>query len=129
MRLRSNGRSHRRPGLQLRGDPNGGFSTPVVGGPLGTEGGRSSLNRGMLLANGKEALGTTALDADPDMVLRMPEDSFAPISVAAGMCIVFVGLLLKLWVVSTAGALVCAMALLAWFWPRRALREREVTHA
>ena len=98
---------------------------PLWEGRLGSEGGLSSVNRGMLLAEGKETIGTTGLDAEPDMVLEMSEDSLAPISLTVGMSIVFVGLLLKLWMVAIVGAVVCAMALLAWFWPQRELRERE----
>src|SRR3984957_4790423 len=62
---------------------------------LDEEGAVSSLNRGMLLDSGKETIGTTALDAAPDMVLEMPEDSFAPVLMAAGIGVLFVGLLLK----------------------------------
>ena len=36
---------------------------PLWEGRLGTEGGSSSLDRGMLLANGKETIATSALDA------------------------------------------------------------------
>jgi cytochrome c oxidase subunit I+III len=98
---------------------------PLWEGRLDIEGGRSSLNRGMLLVEGRETIGTTGLDGDPDMVLEMPGDSFAPISLTVGMSILFVGLLLKLWAVAILGVVVCAMALLAWFWPLRDLRERE----
>src|ERR1700677_2016310 len=95
---------------------------------LGTEGARSSLDRGMLLAEAKETIGTSGLDAEPDMVLEMPKDSFAPISLTVGMSILFVGLLLKLWVAAIVGAVVCCLALMAWFWPLRELREREAAH-
>ena len=37
---------------------------------LGDEGVLSSVHRGMLLEDGKETIATTALDADPDMVLE-----------------------------------------------------------
>jgi cytochrome c oxidase subunit I len=95
---------------------------------LGTEGGRSSLDRGMLLSEGKETIGTSGLDAEPDMVLEMPTDSFAPISLTVGMAILFVGLLLKLWVAAIVGGVICGLALIAWFWPLRELREREAAH-
>jgi heme/copper-type cytochrome/quinol oxidase subunit 1 len=94
---------------------------------LGEDGAVSSLNRGMLLDSGKETVGTTALDAAPDMILEMPEDSFAPVLMALGIGILFVGLLLKTWLVVGVGGFVAALALLLWLWPRRDLREREVT--
>jgi len=94
---------------------------------LGEDGAVSSLDRGMLLDSGKETVGTTALDAAPDMILEMPEDSFAPVLMAAGVAILFVGLLLKTWLVVGVGGFVAALALLLWLWPRRDLREREAT--
>jgi hypothetical protein len=82
----------------------------------------------MLLSEGKETIGTSGLDAEPDMVLEMPTDSFAPISLTVGMAILFVGLLLKLWVAAIVGGVICGLALIAWFWPLRELREREAAH-
>lgn len=85
----------------------------------------SSIDRGMLLDVGKETIGTSALDATPDMILEMPQDSFAPLVLASGLSVLFIGLLLKVWMVVVLGALVSTAALLMWLWPRRALRERE----
>ena len=101
---------------------------PLWEGRLGTEGRLSSLNRGMLLATGKETIATTGLDAEPDMVLEMPEDSFAPFALTIGLSVLFVGLLLKVWTVVIVGAVICTLALMAWFWPSRELREREAAH-
>jgi heme/copper-type cytochrome/quinol oxidase subunit 1 len=92
---------------------------------LDEEGAVSSIEHGMLLDTGKETIGTSAVDAVPDMVLEMPEDSFAPVLMALGTGILFVGLLLGVWLVAGVGAGVAALALLAWLWPRRELRERE----
>ena len=89
----------------------------------------SSLDRGMLLDSGKETIGTSALDAEPDMVLEMPGDSLAPLLLALGISILFVGLLLKIWPVTVLGGAVAALALLSWLWPRRELREREPARA
>jgi cytochrome c oxidase subunit I len=85
----------------------------------------SSIDRGLLLAQGKETIGTTALDAEPDIILEMPQDSFAPLLLAAGVSILFVGLLLKTWSITAPGVAIAAIALLLWLWPRRDLRERE----
>jgi len=98
---------------------------PLWEGHLNDPGVRSSIERGMLLDEGKEMIGTTTLDAQPDMVLEMPEDSFAPLILTLGTTIIFVGLLLRLWPLAGAGAVVMIGALLAWLWPRRELRERE----
>jgi heme/copper-type cytochrome/quinol oxidase subunit 1 len=105
--------------------PTLGSRHPLWEDHIGTEGAVSSIDRGMLLDEGKETIGTSALDAVPDMVLEMPEDSFAPLLLALGMAVLFVGLLLKTWAVVVIGGAVAALAILAWLWPRRELRERE----
>jgi len=59
------------------------------------------------------------------MILEMPEDSFAPVVLTAGISALFVGLLLKNWTTVAIGAAVAAAGILFWLWPRRDLRERE----
>jgi cytochrome c oxidase subunit I len=86
---------------------------------------RSSLDRGLLLDVGKETIATSALDASPDMILEMPEDSYAPLILTVGISGLFVGLLLKNWIAVGAGGLLAAAGMLFWLWPRRDLRERE----
>jgi cytochrome c oxidase subunit I len=105
--------------------PTVGSRHPLWEQRLNEEGAVSSLDRGMLLDTGKETIGTSALDAEPDMVLEMPEDSLAPFLLTIGMSVLFVGLLLKDWPVTAVGGAVAALALLSWLWPRQALRERE----
>jgi cytochrome c oxidase subunit I+III len=85
----------------------------------------SSIDRGLLLDAGKETLATSALDASPDMILEMPEDSAAPVVLTAGLSVLFVGLLLKNWITVGVGATITAAGILFWMWPRRDLRERE----
>ena len=92
----------------------------------------SSTERGMLLDTGKETAGTSALDAAPDMIMEMPEDTFAPAVTALGITVMFVGLLLEAvlltaWIVVGIGGLIATLGLLLWLWPRRDLREREAT--
>ncbi|HEY0747717.1 MAG TPA: cytochrome c oxidase subunit I [Steroidobacteraceae bacterium] len=91
---------------------------------LGEDQALSSLDRGMLLDSGKETIATSALDAAPDMILEMPEDSFAPLVLTAGLSGLFAGLLLIMWTVVAIGAVLSAAGLLLWLWPRRELRER-----
>jgi cytochrome c oxidase subunit 1/cytochrome c oxidase subunit I+III len=102
---------------------------PLWEGRLG-EGGRglvSTIDRGMLLAEGKQTIGTTGVDAVPDIVLQMAEDSYAPFWLATGTGIIFVGLLFKSLTVGIIGAVIAALALIAWLWPTFELREREPT--
>jgi heme/copper-type cytochrome/quinol oxidase subunit 1 len=92
---------------------------------LGEEPVLSSINKGLLLDQGKETIGTSAMDAAPDMILEMPEDSYAPVLLTVGLAILFVGMLLKTWSVVGVGLVVTTVALLVWMWPRRQLLERE----
>jgi cytochrome c oxidase subunit I len=85
----------------------------------------SSLDRGLLLDSGKETIGTSALDASPDMILEMPEDTLAPLILTLGLAGVFVGLLLRNWIAVSCAAVVVGAGILFWLWPRRDLRERE----
>jgi hypothetical protein len=94
---------------------------------LGEEPATSSLDKGLLLDEGKEMIGTSALDAQPDMILEMPEDSYAPVLLTVGLSILFVGLLCKAWTIVSLAIVVSAAALLLWMWPRRELLEREPT--
>jgi heme/copper-type cytochrome/quinol oxidase subunit 1 len=95
---------------------------------LEEEGLRSSIERGMLLTEGKQTIGTSGVDASPDIVLQMAEDSYAPVSLAAGTSLLFVGLLLKSIPVGAVGVVIAALALIAWMWPSFELREREPEH-
>ena len=92
---------------------------------LGEEGVHSSIDRGMLLDDGKEMIATTPLDGVPDMIMEMPEDSLAPLCLAVGTTVIFVGLLIKMWDISAVGGVITIAAIVAWLWPRRELRERE----
>ena len=53
--------------------------------------GRSSTGEGMLLDDGRETIGTSALDAVPDVILRMPGDSFAPLLLSLALAVAFAG--------------------------------------
>jgi cytochrome c oxidase subunit I+III len=90
--------------------------------------GRSSIKRGMTLDQGKETVTTTPMDAEPDRIIEMPGDSWAPFLLAVALGLLFVALLLKLWAVIAVGALLVLAALLVWVWPQRRLLEREAAH-
>ncbi|MBV9346112.1 MAG: cbb3-type cytochrome c oxidase subunit I [Gammaproteobacteria bacterium] len=95
---------------------------------LGEPGAHSSLKEGLLLEQRRETLGTTPVDARPDMILEMPEDTSAPLVLAVGLTLVFVAMLrLSGWLFAI-GALLCAVALLVWLWPRAEMGEREPAH-
>ncbi len=90
---------------------------------------RSSINIGLALDQGRETIATTPLDAEPDAVLRMPDDSFAPLFLALSLTALFVAMLAK----SLDGGIVASLAILAsmllWLWPTRVtFRPVEVSH-
>jgi heme/copper-type cytochrome/quinol oxidase subunit 1 len=86
--------------------------------------GRSSLEQGYLLMEGRETIGTTPLDALPDVILKMPDDSFAPFFLGLFSALAFVGLLLHSRDFTLLMALACSLSLMVWLWPRKALVQR-----
>ena len=87
---------------------------------------RSSLDEGYLLDNGRETIGTTPLDATPDIILRMPGDSYTPFFVGLFGSLMFAGLLLHWWQTAGAMGFASAVSLVTWMWPRAALGQRVV---
>lgn len=85
--------------------------------------GRSTTRRGFALAEGKEILATTALDAEPSGILKMPDDSISPLIVALAATALFASLLLHWWWVAVASTVVTTVGLLVWLWPRTSLGQ------
>jgi hypothetical protein len=86
---------------------------------------RSRLDEGFLLGEGREALGTTALEARPDVILKMPEDSYSTFWLGLFATLLFAGLLLHAVLFTAAMLLGCAVSIIVWLWPERALIQRE----
>jgi heme/copper-type cytochrome/quinol oxidase subunit 1 len=80
---------------------------------------RSNLAEGLLLDHGRETIGTTPLDAEPNLILEMPADSLAPFVLTCGLTLGMIGALFHAWWLSGLGGAVLAGALIDWFWPRR----------
>jgi cytochrome c oxidase subunit 1/cytochrome c oxidase subunit I+III len=90
---------------------------------LNESAGRSRLDAGLLLDRGRETVGTSAIDGEPNLILEMPADSLAPGILALGLVALFAGALLKAWWLTGGGLLIGVAALLLWFWPRRVHEE------
>src|SRR5581483_6508897 len=71
---------------------------------------RSHIGAGMVLDHGKEALGTTPLDAEPNVILKMPHDTLVPLALGLAMTLVAIGLVLVNWWVVAIGGLFTAAA-------------------
>ncbi len=89
---------------------------------------RSDLQEGLLLDHGRETIGTTPLDSDPELILKMPSDSYAPFILTLGLSAGFVGLLLHLWWLAVAGCAIGTLAIVAWLWPERKLGQVSPGH-
>ena len=97
---------------------------PLWEGRLTSSSGRSDLRTGMALHDGKEALATTVVEAVPDAILKMPDDSPAPFIVTLALSVLFAGLLLQFWWLAGAGALATFAGALVWLWPEQELQQR-----
>jgi cytochrome c oxidase subunit I len=87
-------------------------------------GGKCSLiGTGPVLEQGREALGTTPLDAEPDIILKMPGDTLIPLGMALAMTLLTIGLALVNWLIAALGVVLVAVTVLAWLWPRASLGE------
>jgi len=79
--------------------------------------GRSCVHEGPLLHRGRETIGSTMLDAIPNVVLVMPGDSLTPLFTALTLALAFVGLLIHSVLVAALGTIALGVALAAWLWP------------
>jgi cytochrome c oxidase subunit 1/cytochrome c oxidase subunit I+III len=91
--------------------------------------GRSRLDRGYVLDHGRETMGTTVLDGEPDVILKMPDDSYVPLAFALAMAMFFVGLLVQRPLGALAGVALMAAILAAWLWPERQLAQTAAVPA
>jgi len=85
---------------------------------------RSQLEEGLLLTQGRETIGSTALDAIPDVILKMPGEAYSPFFLALFLTGALVGLLLHAWWLAAAMTLACAASLVCWMWPSATLLQR-----
>ncbi|HWC63386.1 MAG TPA: cbb3-type cytochrome c oxidase subunit I [Rhizomicrobium sp.] len=103
--------------------PTVGSRHPLWEDRIPPEGEPSHVNEGLVLEHGRETLATTPLDAEPNLILKMPPDTLVPLLLALSMTVVTAGLaLVNFWLVAIGGIL-SALCLLAWLWPRAKLGE------
>jgi cytochrome c oxidase subunit I len=86
---------------------------------------RSSLLEGYLLTEGRETIGTTALDALPDVILKMPGDAYSPFFLGLFLALLCAGLLLHWWWIAGLMTALCGVSLLTWMWPQADLAQRR----
>lgn len=103
--------------------PTVGSRHPLWEDRLGREGDGSYVHAGLVLDHGRETPGTSPVDAVPDIILKMPKDSLAPVILAVTATLVFVGLAFHWWWLAGLAALATAADIVAWLWPEAALGE------
>jgi heme/copper-type cytochrome/quinol oxidase subunit 1 len=107
-----------------RADPVRAAARATMADPTRSESGSApgtvALQDWRVLDAGKETLESTLLDADPQAVLRMPEDSLWPLVLALALTGLFVALLFKapVWTVIAGVATLGSIA--GWLWPTAA---------
>jgi cytochrome c oxidase subunit 1/cytochrome c oxidase subunit I+III len=89
---------------------------------------RSSVGTGMLLDQGRETVGSTVLDAEPDVILRMPGDSYLPFLLSVSLTAIFVSLLLHSGWGLGITVLVTFAASVWWLWPQKSLGQMQAQH-
>lgn len=85
--------------------------------------GETDIEKGLVLDHGKENVATSALDAEPDAIVKMPGDSLAPFFFALFLTGIFVGLVMGVWWLAGVSVFASAATLLVWLWPERNLGE------
>lgn len=81
---------------------------------------------GMVLDKGKETIGVTPLDAEPNVVLKMPGDSILPFLLSIGMTVLFLGLLAQSTSLIALGVVSEFVVLALWLTPRPHPDEERV---
>ena len=86
---------------------------------------RSIIGEGFLLDRGRETLGVTPLDAEPDVILKMPDDSLLPVAMSLAVLLLFAGLLFESGWAATIGGAAAFVTLILWFRPEPAPQHEE----
>lgn len=78
---------------------------------------RSRLAQGYALDHGRQALGTSPLDATPDVIFSMPGDTLMPLLCALAITGVVIALLFKSWILVAICLAISLLVTLSWLWP------------
>jgi hypothetical protein len=72
---------------------------------------------GLPLDVGRDTLGTSPLGAQPDEILRMPQDTLWPFFLSLALLATSYGLLVALWWLAAAGVVGLVVTSVGWLWP------------
>jgi cytochrome c oxidase subunit I+III len=77
----------------------------------------------LLLADGHETLGSSLLDAQPQVALEMPGESVWPLVLTVALTLLCFAVLVQVWPLAALAAVACIAATTGWFWPRGESQE------
>jgi cytochrome c oxidase subunit I len=69
------------------------------------------------LAEGHVALSTTMMDATPQAIIELPEESPWPFALTVAMTLLFFAFLVDAWALSIVALVACAGCVVGWLWP------------
>ncbi|HKO16139.1 MAG TPA: cytochrome c oxidase subunit I [Gemmatimonadaceae bacterium] len=98
--------------------PTVGSRHPLWEDRLGEGTGRSVLDRGPVLDRGRDTFGTSPLDAEPEEILRMPEDTLWPFFLSLAVLVLCYGLLASFGWLSLVGVVALFVCTVGWLWPK-----------
>ncbi len=75
-------------------------------------------NNERIFDEGRETLSTSWLDAEPQSIMKMPEDTISPLLVAMALMLLFLALIFQWMWVALAGLVGTLFAGYYWLWPR-----------
>jgi cytochrome c oxidase subunit I len=78
-----------------------------------------------ILDQGRLTLATSALDAIPNAISRMPEDTIAPLLLAIAMFVFFIALVFQAMWLTLAGAVAIMLVSFYWLWPEAEIARAE----
>jgi cytochrome c oxidase subunit 1/cytochrome c oxidase subunit I+III len=98
---------------------------PLWDGRLKEAHGTTLLDRGLVLKEGHETLGVTAMDGEPDVILKMPEETYVPVCLSFCIAVFFTGLLVHIWALAGAAFIAGILVVVWWMWPRGEYGQTE----
>ncbi len=66
----------------------------------------------------RETLGSSLVEAEPEVILHMPEDSTVPFWLSLALAVIFIGVLVSLWWLALIGAILAIGLMMLWLWPQ-----------
>jgi cytochrome c oxidase subunit I len=88
--------------------------------------GRSVIERGVVLDDDHETLGVTSIDAEPEIIFKMPSESYMPFAMMLCLSALFAALLAHIWGLAAAAAVLGTIVVIAWLWPRAEAGEQAI---